>query len=104
MTNLNQFLEAIKAGLPEICADKDLVEHLPDIFRNPCNLTRMRARGQTPPYFHVPPHVHYLRDDVICWLRERYQGEAIRLQEQPSNLIKKLKIESESLENVGEAC
>lgn len=102
--HLNQFLENLKVKLPEVCSDRDLVEHLPDIFKNQCSLSRMRTRGQTPPYFLVPPHVHYLREDIICWLRDRYQGEAIRLQKQPSKLIKKQEIESESLANVGEAC
>ncbi len=75
ITHLNNFLEAIEAKLPEVCSDKHLIEHLPDIFKSSCNLCRMRARGQTPPYFHVSPHIHYLRGDVICWLRSRYQGE-----------------------------
>jgi hypothetical protein len=35
----------------------------------------MRARGQSPAFFHVQPHIHYLREDVICWLRERYQSK-----------------------------
>ena len=71
--HLNQFLESLKSKLPPICADKDLIEHLPNIFRNASNICRMRARGQTPPYFLIDPHVHYLRDDVIHWIRGRYQ-------------------------------
>lgn len=79
MTHLNQFLEALKAELPEICADKDLVEHLPNIFKNPGTLTRMRQRGQVPSYFSISPNVYYLRDDVICWLRERYQNKEVSM-------------------------
>lgn len=72
MKNLDLFIDSLKSKLPEICTDKDLVKCLPDIFRNQCNLTRMRARKQTPPYIHVPPHFHYLKNDVLCWLREKY--------------------------------
>lgn len=74
---LNQFLEFLKSELPVICSDKDLVEHLPNIFKNPCALTRMRSRKQAPPHFSIHPHIYYLRDDVISWLRERYQSEEL---------------------------
>jgi Protein of unknown function (DUF551) len=73
--NLNQFLETLRSELPQICADRDLITYLPDIFRNSSNLSRMRARGQTPPYFSIQPHIYYLRDDVLSWLRERYQND-----------------------------
>lgn len=71
--HLNQFLESLKSNLPPICADKDLIEHLPNIFRNTSNISRMRSRGQIPSYFLIEPHVHYLRDDVINWFRDKYQ-------------------------------
>jgi len=75
MTHLNQFLEVLKEELPEICSDKNLVEHLPDIFKNPGTLHRMRARGQAPAHFSIEPNIYYLRDDVVCWLRSRYQSK-----------------------------
>jgi len=74
MTHLNQFLEVLKEELPEICADKNLVEHLPNIFKNPCTLHRMRARGQAPAHFSIEPNIYYLRDDVVSWLRSRYKN------------------------------
>lgn len=74
MTYLDQFLETLKTELPEICTDRDLIEHLPDIFKNHCALTRMRSRGQTPPYFSIAPNIYYLKDDILAWLRSRYQS------------------------------
>ncbi len=71
---LNQFLEDLRDALPSICMDKDLIECVPDIFRNPSNLSRMRARKQAPKHFLVIPHYYYLRDDVIDWLKEKYQS------------------------------
>ena len=65
MTHLDKFLDILKIELPDICSDKDLVEHLPDIFKNPCTLTRMRSRGQTPAYFSIDPNIYYLKEDVI---------------------------------------
>lgn len=73
MTNLDQFLDDLSDSLPEICVDKDLVTRLPDIFRNPPNLNRMRSRKQAPKHFYIHPHYYYLKADVISWLREKYQ-------------------------------
>jgi hypothetical protein len=80
MSYLNQFLEVLKAELPAICADKDLVEHLPNIFKSLSTVHRMRYRGQVPAYFSIEPNIYYLRDDVICWLRERYQSKEVSAQ------------------------
>jgi|GEM_PF-1837148 len=81
-SHIEQFLKVLETELPPICADKDLIEVLPDIFRNVSNLTRMRARGQTPPYFHVQPHIHYLRNDVIDWLKNSYSiTKSVKLEE-----------------------
>lgn len=74
MSHIENFLEALDAELPDICADKDLVEHLPNIFKSLSTVHRMRYRGQVPPYFSIEPNIYYLREDVICWLRSRYQG------------------------------
>lgn len=73
MTHLNQFLEVLETKLPEVCADKNLVDNLPFIFKNPGTLHRMRARGQSPTYFFIDPNFYYLRKDVLDWLRSRYQ-------------------------------
>lgn len=70
---LDKFLDVLNTELPPICADKDLVKHLPNIFKNTGTLTRMRARGETPSHFYIAPNIYYLRDDVISWLRDRYQ-------------------------------
>lgn len=75
MSHLDQFLSSLSAGLPDICSDKDLVNHLPNIFKNHCTLTRMRSRGQTPAYFSISPNIYYLKEDVISWLRSRYNKE-----------------------------
>jgi hypothetical protein len=85
MIHLDQFLEGLQTSLPEVCRDTDLVKHLPDIFRNPCNITRMRARKQAPKHFYIEPHYYYLKADVIDWFKEKYQG-------------------SEQLEREGELC
>lgn len=77
MTYLNHFLDTLQSELPTICSDKDLVKHLPNIFKNPGTLHRMRARGQAPAFFAIEPNIYYLREDVVCWLRERYQGKEI---------------------------
>lgn len=74
--HLNKFLDVLKNELPEICADKDLVEYLPNFFKNPTAITRLRSQGRCPPYFHVPPHIVYLRDDILGWLREIYKQAA----------------------------
>lgn len=70
--HLDEFLEELKVSLPEVCADKNLVERLPNIFKNPGTLHRMRARGQAPAHFFIYPNVYYLRDDVLDWIRTRY--------------------------------
>lgn len=57
MTNLDQFLDDLSDSLPEICVDKDLVTRLPDIFRNPPNLNRMRSRKQAPKHFTFIPTI-----------------------------------------------
>jgi len=88
MTHLDQFLDALKTRLPAICTDKDLVEHLPNIFKNPATATRMRARGQTPAYFSIAPNIYYLREDVIAWLRGRYQKEIAAMEEQACDCLK----------------
>lgn len=79
MSYLDQFLSTLSEELPDVCSDKHLVNHLPDIFKNPCTLTRMRSRDQTPPYFFIAPNFYYLKEDVIHWLRSRYnaKGEPI---------------------------
>ncbi len=73
MSNIEKYLNSLQKKLPEICSDRDLVNNLPEIFKNPGTLTRMRARGQTPSYFSIDPNIYYLRDDVINWLRERHK-------------------------------
>lgn len=74
MSHLDDFLELLQASLPEICRDADLVKCLPAIFKNPCNLTRMRYRKQAPKYFYIYPQYYYLKSDVIDWFKEKYQG------------------------------
>jgi hypothetical protein len=75
MTHLDHFLDRLQTSLPEICRDADLVTYIPDIFRNACNLTRMRARKQSPKYFYIDPHYYYLKADVIDWLKNSYNIE-----------------------------
>ena len=65
MTHLDKFLDILKIELPDICSNKDLVEHLQNILKKPCTLTRMRSRGQTPAYFSIDPNIYYLKEDVI---------------------------------------
>ena len=72
MHNMETFLGDLRNKLPEVCADRDLVQQLPSIFRSHCTLTRLRAQGKAPPHFTVTPNVYYLRDDVLSWLRSVY--------------------------------
>lgn len=44
------------------------------IFRNPSALSRMRTRGESPPHFAIRPNYYYLRDDIVKWLQDKYQG------------------------------
>jgi hypothetical protein len=74
MTYLERFLDSLKTVLPEICTDKDLVSHVPNIFKSLPTVHRMRQRKQVPAHFSVEPNFYYLRDDVICWLQECYKG------------------------------
>lgn len=73
--HLNKFLDTLKDSLPAICVDKDLIQHMPNFFKSAVSITRLRAQGQCPPYFYIAPHVLYLRDDILCWVKERYRGE-----------------------------
>ena len=73
MSPLDQFLSELETDMPEICTDKDLIDLLPDIFKNPGCLHRMRARGQSPEHFFIAPNFYYLRGNVISWLRSRHQ-------------------------------
>lgn len=72
MTHLQKFLESLTHVLPEICADKDLFLHLPNIFKSLPTIHRMRGKKQVPSHFYVAPNFYYLRDDVISWLLDQY--------------------------------
>lgn len=94
--NLDNFLNTLKTELPPICTSKDLIRHVPVIFKNEASLTRMRAQGISPPYFRVPPHIHFLRDDVIAWLKGQYQchkmpKEAPKKKKPIQNYVSKIK-------------
>lgn len=75
MSHLDQFLSALSAELPDVCSDKDLINQLPNIFKNHCTLTRMRSRGQTPAYFFIGPNFYYLKEEVISWMRSKYKSK-----------------------------
>jgi hypothetical protein len=78
MTILDQFLETIESKLPEILSDKDLIHNVPEFFKSPSALSRLRSQKQSPAHFSISPScVRYLRADVIAWLKNRYhqQGE-----------------------------
>jgi len=79
MSHLEKFLEVLNAELPDICADKDLVEHLPNIFKSLSTVHRMRYRGQVPPHFSIEPNIYYLREDVVDWLRSQYKVDEVDL-------------------------
>lgn len=91
--HINKFLDVLESKLPEICSDRDLVLHLPNFFKSACTITRLRSQGRCPPHFYVQPHIYYLRDDVLCWLREQYKEQKIKapLQDikKPSKPIKR---------------
>jgi hypothetical protein len=71
---LDEFLESLKQKLPEIVSDKDLVSIAPDIFKSPSTLSRLRASKSAPAHFFLSKsHVRYLRDDILNWMRHRYQ-------------------------------
>lgn len=88
--NLNQFLNALRNVLPEICADKDLVLHMPNIFKSLPTIHRRRLKGQIPPYFFIDPYYYYLREDVMSWLRSKYQQEESESHQLPDKQPKKL--------------
>jgi hypothetical protein len=73
MTHLDRFLDSLKTVLPEMCTDRDLVLHVPNIFKSLPTIHRMRLRGQVPPHFYVEPNYYYLRDEVVCWIHSKYQ-------------------------------
>ena len=79
MTHLAYFLETLKTELPEVCADKDLIDRLPNIFKSLSSIHRMRARGQVPPHFIIDPYIYYLKEDVLAWLRSRYQCPSVKV-------------------------
>jgi len=85
--HINKFLDILKSKLPEICTDKDLVLQLPSFFKSPCTITRLRSQGRCPPHFYVKPHIYYLKDDVIAWLKEQYKPSERSIQpvKSPSN-------------------
>lgn len=70
--NIEEFFEDIEKKLPDMCTDKDLVKLLPGFFKSACSVHRMRALGRSPAYFHMKPHIVYLRKDVVEWLKDRY--------------------------------
>ena len=72
MPNFESFLLNLSDNLPDICADKDLIKSLPQIFKSHCTISRMRERGMTPAYFYIKPQYYYLKDDVISWFKSRY--------------------------------
>jgi hypothetical protein len=71
--HLDRFLDGLKTALPEVCTDADLIAHLPNFFKSPATLNRLRSQGQCPPFFSVHPHIYYLRSDVLQWLKDKYQ-------------------------------
>lgn len=81
MSHLQDFLESIKTNLPEISTEKDLVLHIPCIFRSLATVHRMRKRKQVPSHLFIEPNFYYLKGDVIDWLRAWYQN----MPTQPAN-------------------
>ena len=75
--SLNKFLEKVAKALPEICADLDLVEIVPTIFRSPANMSRLRLQNQSPRYFSIRKRFFYLREDVVEWLKNQYSDTNI---------------------------
>jgi hypothetical protein len=73
--NLKRFLDGLKTALPEVCTDADLIAHLPNFFKSPATMNRLRNQGKSPKFFSVFPHIYYLRDDVLDWLIDKYHGE-----------------------------
>jgi len=73
--NLDLFLDNLRERLPEICTDKDLVAHVPNIFRSLPTIHRRRKKMLVPTFFFIDPFFYYLREDVISWIRSKYEGK-----------------------------
>lgn len=74
MRNLDEFIEGFKK-LPRLLSDRDLIYFFPEFFKAPSALTRLRAKGKTPPYFIVDTRILYLKKDVISWVKSIYQNK-----------------------------
>ncbi len=71
---LEEFLSEIERRLPQICNEKDLLEHLPKIFTSRTTLDRMIKKGEVPPMLSINNHIYFLASDVVEWLRNhRYE-------------------------------
>lgn len=79
LSPLDNFLEKLNSEIPDILCDKDLIKALPQIFKSPSSLTRMRASGQAPAHFSINKTcIRYLKNDVLSWLRLRYNSQQER--------------------------
>lgn len=73
--NLDKFLRNIDEILPSICTNKDLIDKIPIIFKNPVSLFRLRQKKEAPPHFQMPNgRVVYLKEDVIAWIKDHYSN------------------------------
>lgn len=75
--NLDKFLKSVDEALPPICTDRDLVEKIPTIFKNPVYLCRLRKRNDAPAFFRITKgRVTYLKADVIAWIKKSYNEQS----------------------------
>lgn len=73
--NLDKFLKHINEVLPPVCTDRDLVEKIPTIFKNPVSLFRLRQKKEAPAHFYLPnSRVVYLKEDIIEWIKGHYSS------------------------------
>jgi hypothetical protein len=76
---LDAFLDKLSSEIPNILCDKDLIQALPEIFKSPSSLTRMRAHGQAPAHFAINKTcIRYLKSDVLSWLRKHYNSQEVK--------------------------
>ena len=83
--NLKKYIKNLLEKLPDVCADRDLMEHVPNIFKSLSTIHRMRRRNEIPNHFQVGKFFFYYKEDVTDWIISKYMRRDVETKSSASN-------------------